>query len=693
MSLAARYRDLPIRHKLRLIVMATVAIAGAAACAAILVYQYYTLRDSLRRDLSVLAEIIADNSTAALSFGDRKTAEELLSALLTDAVELRPFKELIVEKSEGNPLFIEEIVRSLFENGTIVREEDRVRATRSRAQISIPATVEGIISSRIDRLPAQEKSILQALAVIGEEFPLPVAQHALGRPEDELLTVLAYLQRAEFIYEHPTVAQMEYTFKHALIHDVAYKSVLQERRKAIHGRTAVAIESLYGNRLEDHLDKLVHHYRLSGNGPKTAHYLHQAGQHAYERSALTEALAHFNAALEIVRQLPADAASAELELGLQISLGNSLMSTGGYAAEGVAKSFERARELCRLVGDSAQLFPALFGLWVFHNFGGKLKDAQELGEELLAIAERRQDPAAILMAHTSLGVTMSYSGELRSAIEHCTKGVAVFSPSQPLPAFLSQARSSCSTWLAIGLAITGRAEAAIRITYEAAQAARESKQAGAIVNVLTGAGVVAAALADSAETKARSEELIAFSQHGGFVLHLAWANIQHGYALTLEGKSSQGIAQILEGLATVHGARALGALAQSHCWLAESYAAAGQAEDARKALAQAFAAMDNTGERLYESELHRVSGEVALLSDPPDSIEAERCFRIAIDSARSSESKLWELRAAASLASLLSEQGRRDEAVAVLAPIYASIPETDIADLRRAKSILVQLGA
>jgi predicted ATPase len=150
---------------------------------------------------------------------------------------------------------------------------------------------------------------------------------------------------------------------------------------------------------------------------------------------------------------------------------------------------------------------------------------------------------------------------------------------------------------------------------------------------------------------------------------------------------------MLEGLATVHAAKAVAALAQSYCWLAESYATAGQAEEARKSLVDAFAAMENTGERLFESELHRVSGEVALLSDPPDSSEAERCFRIAIDKARNSGAKLLELRSAASLAALLSRQGRRDEAVEALAPLYESQPETDIADRRRAKSILAQLGA
>jgi predicted ATPase len=169
--------------------------------------------------------------------------------------------------------------------------------------------------------------------------------------------------------------------------------------------------------------------------------------------------------------------------------------------------------------------------------------------------------------------------------------------------------------------------------------------------------------------------------------------IQHGYSLALEGKTDPGIAEMLEGLTTVHAAHALAALAQSHCWLSESYVAAGRAEDARKALADGFAAMENTGERMFEAELQRVRGEIALICEPPQLNEAERSFRIAIDTARSSGAKLWEIRAAKSLAALLSKHGRQQEAVGLLAPVYASVPEADIADLRRAKSILDQLGA
>jgi class 3 adenylate cyclase/tetratricopeptide (TPR) repeat protein len=623
---------------------------------------------------------------------EKNQAEDMLSGLLTEAVELRPLRELIIRKSAGNPLFIEEIVQALFESGSIAREADRIKVIQPHAEISIPATIEAIIASRIDRLGPEHKSLLQALAVIGEEFPLPVASQALGKSEGELLTSLAPLQSAEFIYERPTVAQTEFIFKHALIHEVAYKSMLHERRQAIHGRTAQVIETLYHDRLGDHLDQLVRHYRLSGNGPKTVHYLHQAGQHAYERSAVAEALVHFNSALEVVRKLPAEVAIAELELAVQISLGNSLMSIGGFAAEGVAKAFERARELCRLIRDSSQLVPALFGLWAFHNFGGRLRDAQELGEELLAIAGRTQDPATQLMAHTSLGITFTYAGKLGRALEHCTQGVSVFSPEQQLPAFLAQTYSSCRTWLAQIYALMGRPESAQRVGEQTVAAARESRQKVALSNALVGAGVVAAVLADAAATLARSDELIAVAKREGFVLPLAWAQIQHGYGLALQGQAGPGIAQILEGLATIHGARVLRTVAQSQCWLAEAYLAAGQPRDARKALADGLAAMEETGDRLFEPELHRVQGEIALRDEPPDPESAERSFQVAIDRARESGAKLWELRAAASLAALLVKQDRHLEAGARLAPIYASLEASDVADLRRARAMLDQLG-
>jgi predicted ATPase len=231
------------------------------------------------------------------------------------------------------------------------------------------------------------------------------------------------------------------------------------------------------------------------------------------------------------------------------------------------------------------------------------------------------------------------------------------------------------------------------VTTEAVEAAEESLQTVSISNALIGASVLAAMLGDSAATKTRSGELMALATEQGFVLALSWAHVQHGYALTLEGAGEPGIAQILDGLTTVRAARALTALVQSGCWLTESYLIAERTEDARQTLAEAFAAMEKTGECWYDAELHRLSGEVALRLDAPAYADAERCFRSAIEKARDRGAKLWELRSAASLAAMLSERGRKDEAIQALTPVYTSLPESDCADMRRAKSILAQAGA
>jgi adenylate cyclase len=230
------------------------------------------------------------------------------------------------------------------------------------------------------------------------------------------------------------------------------------------------------------------------------------------------------------------------------------------------------------------------------------------------------------------------------------------------------------------------------VTTEAVEAARESLQTVSISNALIGASVLAALLQDAAATKSWSEELMALAKEQGFVLALSWAHIQHGYSLALADDANRGVAEILDGLTTVRGARALTALAQAGCWLAKSYAKAGKVEDATKALAEALASMEKTGERWYEPELHRVSGALALMSNSRAFDEAERSFRTAIEMARHRGAKLWELRSAASLASLLSRQERKSEALDVLTPVYTSLSEADCVDMRRARSILAELG-
>jgi predicted ATPase len=238
----------------------------------------------------------------------KETAGDMLSTLLGTGASLAPLKRLIAEKTEGNPLFMEEIVLSLFEDGTLARNGE-VEMAKPLAALRIPATIQGIIASRIDRLPADEKDLLQIVAVIGTEFTQDVARALTGKPDNDLNPMLNDLQLAEFIYEQPAGGDVEYTFKHALTHDVAYNSLLTDRRKFLHERAAQAIEALFAERLEDHLTELAYHFGHSGNVPKAVEYLRRTGVRAAQQAAHSEAIGFFTRALDLLPRL-SDSAGA-----------------------------------------------------------------------------------------------------------------------------------------------------------------------------------------------------------------------------------------------------------------------------------------------------------------------------------------------------------------------------------------------
>src|SRR5262245_8652036 len=291
----------------------------------------------------------------------KEEAQELLTALLGDGTALQLLKQLILDKTEGNPFFMEEIVQELVAQGLLLRDAvvgaglKPAPTVRNLTELHLPPTVQGVLAARIDRLPPAEKELLQTLAVIGKEFPLSLLQQVVAKSEEELQGLLFHIQAAEFIYEQPAFPEVEYIFKHALTQEVAYNSVLLERRRVLHERAAQALVALYRATLDEHYSELAHHYTRSGNTEKAVEYLHLAGQQAVQRSANAEALTHLTTALELLTTLPDTRARAQQELTLQIALGLSLMVTKGPAAPEVETAYVRARALCRQVGETPQL--------------------------------------------------------------------------------------------------------------------------------------------------------------------------------------------------------------------------------------------------------------------------------------------------------------------------------------------------
>ena len=279
------------------------------------------------------------------------------------APELAPLKRVIIENApRAIPFFMEETVQVLLDEGSLVRDGSMTRLTRPLGDLKIPPTVQGILAARIDRLSAESKDLLQALAVIGREFSLSLIRAVVPKSDDELSRMLNDLQLGEFIYEQPAVGDIEYSFKHALTQEVAFGSVLNERRKELHRRTAAAIESLYAERLEDRYTELAHHYGRAGDAAKAVQYMGLAGEQALQRSAYAEALAHLTSGLELLKTLPQSPARDAQELQLQLELGEASRAVYGPASDQAEAAWSRAYELCLRDGESLDLLRALAGI-------------------------------------------------------------------------------------------------------------------------------------------------------------------------------------------------------------------------------------------------------------------------------------------------------------------------------------------
>src|SRR5712692_2222859 len=411
-------------------------------------------------------------------------AAAMLSALLGEGVELAPLKRLIIERTEGNPFFIEEMVQALFDQGAIVRNGE-VKVTRSLSQLRLPPTVQGVLASRIDRLPSEHKELIQTLAVMGRESPLALISRVTSQSDAELEPRLSALQAGEFIYEQPAAAGVQYTFKHALTQEVAYNSLLIERRKLLHERAATTIQSLHADRLDDHLGELAHHYSCGANTRKAVHFLGRAGRQAAARSAYSEALAFLTKGLELLKELPDDAARAHEEFDLQMAL--SWLSFVMMASAERETAVLRARELAEKLGDKAKLTDALVALSnVMLNFATAAA-VREVAEQALALAEHGDDAGLLAAAHMQLGAVLFYSGEFAASREHNERSSELFGPG-PYRKFWEAGRARWSATILILISvILGYPDTPRKLSEDMLAAPRRSSDPAFIAHALQAA--------------------------------------------------------------------------------------------------------------------------------------------------------------------------------------------------------------
>ncbi len=609
-----------------------------------------------------------------------------------DQATLAELKRFIIDKTDCNPLFMEEMVRTLFERGAL-RRDGRLEIALPLDEIRIPPTVNGILAARIDRLPPEQKELLQTLAVIGKEFTLSlVAQVAPPAFTARLDPMMADLQARDFVYEEPQPGESKYCFKHALTQEVAYGSLLSERRKLLHERIAQAIEERCSDCVEDLVSALAHHYSRSGNTAKAVECLGHAGRQSAGRAAYGEAVERVSEGLALLRMLPATPERHRRELAMQTALGQYLIPQKGVAAEEVRIALERARELAVEYGDEREIFWIVYGLQFHYLVRLELKTALEIGKRQLELAERSGAPAMRMGAYVALAQTLLLTGEPEAARDLCDRATLL---PRELPDFplsdIGDARGMILSISASALALTGYIDQSLRRSEEAVAIARSTGPHSLIVAIHS-AAELRFRLGDWRGTLERVAEVEALATQRDLPLWVAYAMELRGQALIHLEQVADGIELMKQGGTAFETTRAVGLQWRIH--YADALGRLGRAEEALALIDDVEQGLADAGWAMGAAELHRLRGEFLLTRGAAGDAEAaEVSLRDAIEVARQQHARLFELRAANSLALLLERTGRREQARALLADIYDWFTEGfDALDLTEARTLLERLA-
>ncbi|MBI3303485.1 MAG: hypothetical protein HYZ72_15585 [Deltaproteobacteria bacterium] len=553
--------------------------------------------------------------------------------------------------------------------------------------------------ARLDRL-GRVKEVAQLGATIGREFSYELLAAVSLLDEERLQHGLKQLVEAELVYQRGLVPQAHYLFKHALIQDTAYQSLLKSKRQQLHQQIAQVLTERFPETTETQPELLAHHYTEADLIEQALPYWLKAGERASQRSAHIEAINHLTKGLELLKALPDTPERTQQELALQTTLGLALIRTKGYAAPEVEKAYTRARELCQQVGETPQLSSVFLGLAYFYCARAEHKTARELSEQLLSLAQRQQDPLCLLWAHYCLGLCLVVLGEFAPAQEHLEQGIALYDPQKHHPHISGDVNDPavlCLPYAALVLWLLGYPDQALKRSREALTLAQELSHPYSLARALGLAAWFHQLRREWQLTQERAEAAIAVSSEQGFPYWLKWGTFLQGWALAEQGQAEEGITQIRQGMA---GWRAIGGEVFRPYYLgllARAYEQVGQAEEGLMALAEALELVHKSEERWYGAELYRLKGELTLKQfsvQSPESRakEAEECFLKAIEIARRQQAKSLELRAVMSLSRLWQQQGKKAEARQILTETYGWFTEGfDTKDLQEAKALLQEL--
>jgi class 3 adenylate cyclase/tetratricopeptide (TPR) repeat protein len=598
----------------------------------------------------------------------------------------------IVDRTDGVPLFVEELTKSVLESGLLREEADRYVLDGALPPLAIPTTLHASLLARLDRLPSV-RLVAQTGAAIGREFSYGLLRVVSRLPEEELKAALARLVAVELVFQRGTTPDAVYAFKHALVQDAAHSSLLRSTRQQLHAQIAEALETHSPEIIENQPELLAQHYAEAGLVEKSVAFWGKAGRRSAARSAMAEAATQFQKALDQLELLGESPVRQRKELKLRSSLGAVLLAVKGYAGTETGHAYARARELWEQLGSPSEFLHVPYGQARYHSHLGEFDLALRLDADLLRLSQQRGDLAGLVLGHYSSGRNLLLAGRFASSLAHLEDVLALYDPisHSSLIHLVGEApHLNSQALLGIVLSCLGYPNQALARSTAAIIEARRLGHPPSLASSLSNGTVVLWLVGNSAILEEWLDQLDAIATDQGFPYWRAHGTIYRGWVKVRNGYVAEGMSLLRSG-SVAYGATGAGPGMDNIALLAQGYEIAGQIEEAVSLLDNALGIVETNGERWFAAELHRRKGELLLRLGHIG--VAEELFRKALDIAGKQEAKLWELRAAASLARLCRDQGRRVEARDLLAPVYGWFTEGyDTPDLKEAKALLDELS-
>lgn len=628
----------------------------------------------------------ANISVHSLTRLSQAEVKAMIRGLLRGGRMPQPLLDQIIEKADGVPLYIEELTNSMLSAPVLGRGASE--RTAQAALLRVPDTLSDALMERLDRV-APSRKLAMIAAVIGREFSYDLLSAVSQLDEDKMLTALSLLEQADIVYRVDISPSLRFAFKHVLLRDAIYDSLLRSKKQQIHAEIATVLEHQFPELAENQTEVLAYHHQEAGNHSAAIRYWFKSGQRALAHSANIEAIASFRSALELLKTLPETPERTKQETEVQLALGIPLIAVKGYASTETREAFSRARALCLRLGDIPEYFQALFGLWGHSWMGGRNDEALSMADEFLVRSRDLSDPVLAMVAHRVMGSTLLTIGDFQSSANHFEETIrlSISEGRQPLhQLYVVEPQAASLLLQSWDLWFLGYPDRALSRVSEALALAQDLAHPYTVAFAHYMTSVVHLLRGDAARALENAQNSFEMSQEQRFSLYAILSRISRGRAIGELGRIEEARSDIALGIDEARRNGVGFMLPMMNSWLAEIDAKVGENERALSLIEGLLAGVGDVTGRAWESELHRQKAQILLSLDPSKVGDAESHLRKSIEVARGQSAKSLELRAATSLAELLRRQGRIDEARTLLEPICDWFDEgTDTADLKRAR--------